>query len=301
MGDAVRSSLTVPCTPEHAFAAFTEAFGSWWPPEYTWSQRALEAIGIEPGEGGACFELGPYGFHLDWGRVLAWEPPRRLVFSWQIGATRVPEPDPARSSEVEVRFEPDGDDGTRVELVHRDFARHGEEAAGYRAAMGSEQGWDFILRRFAAHLARLEVDDLELRPAPAQRLGQHPPVAPRRVGFQAHQRRGRRMRELPRERVELVEGRPLDVLEERRPGLVRAPGAVQPADVRRRSQRLAVLVRDLAIAEQLGEPRLGHPGPSRLRPVADVDQPPHAGQLELVDQLGRKQPLVADRVQPRHA
>ena len=66
----------------------------------------------------------------------------------------MPEPDPDRAGEVEVRFEPDGGDGTRVELVHRGFERHGEGAADYRAAMDSEQGWDFILGRFAEHASR---------------------------------------------------------------------------------------------------------------------------------------------------
>ncbi len=115
--------------------------------EYTWSQEALAAIGIEPRAGGSCFELGPHGFRLDWGRVLAWEPPSRLVFSWQIGPTRVPEPDPARASEVAVHFEP-ADGGTRVALVHRAFERHGDGAEDYRAAMYSEPGWDYILGRY---------------------------------------------------------------------------------------------------------------------------------------------------------
>ena len=143
-----RSTVTVPRSPERAFVAFVDGFGEWWPPEYTWSQRTLEAIGIEPRRGGLCFERGPHGFRLDWGRVLAWEPPSRLVFSWQIGPARVPEPDPERAGEVEVRFEPDGD-GTSVELVHSGFERHGDGAEAYRAAMDSAQGWDYILGRYA--------------------------------------------------------------------------------------------------------------------------------------------------------
>lgn len=146
---AVRSSVHVPVSAEEAFRVFTEAFGSWWPAAYTWSGEALEAIAIEGGAGGRCFERGPQGFECDWGRVLAWDPPRRVTFAWQISPTRVPEPDPSRASEVDVTFR-DGDGGTTVELVHRGFGHHGEGAAGYRDAMGSEHGWPLILERFAA-------------------------------------------------------------------------------------------------------------------------------------------------------
>ncbi len=142
-------SITVPVAPDRAFASFTEGMGSWWPPEYTWAQQALEEIAIEPREGGRCFERGPHGFSCDWGRVVAWEPPKRLAFTWQISPQRVPQPDPDRASLVEVRFSAEGD-ATRLELEHRDFDRHGEGADGYRAAMESPQGWPFILERFAA-------------------------------------------------------------------------------------------------------------------------------------------------------
>jgi uncharacterized protein YndB with AHSA1/START domain len=147
MGTAT-ATVSVPGTPEQAFAAFTAELGQWWPPEYTWSQDQLAEIGIDARESGLCFEIGPHGFRCDWGRVLAWEPPDRLVLAWQIGPTRVPEPNPSKASEVEVRFEREGD-ATRVELTHRGFERHGEGADGYREAMGSPQGWPYILSRFA--------------------------------------------------------------------------------------------------------------------------------------------------------
>jgi uncharacterized protein YndB with AHSA1/START domain len=140
-----RAATTVALPPERAFDRFTAELGSWWPPEYTWSQATLEEIGIEDG---LCFERGPHGFRLDWGRVLEWERPERLVFTWQIGAGRVPQPDPAHASEVEVTFALERD-GTRVEVVHRGFERHGDGAEDYAAAMASPQGWEFILGRFA--------------------------------------------------------------------------------------------------------------------------------------------------------
>lgn len=121
----------------------------WWPREYTWSGDGLEDIGIERGEEGRCFERGPHGLRYDWGRVIDWDPPGRLVFTWQIGPDRVPVPDPEGGSEVEVRFRasPDGE-ATTVTLEHRGFHRHGEGADAYRAGMGSEEGWPFILARF---------------------------------------------------------------------------------------------------------------------------------------------------------
>lgn len=144
-------SVTVPVDPGHAFDVFTGAMAQWWPPEYTWSDAALEWIGLEPRVGGPCFERGPEGFRCDWGRVLLWQPPRRLVFTWQIGPTRVPQPDPERASEVEVGFHA-VDGGTRVELEHRHVARHGEGADAYRAAMAAPEGWQRILERYAALL-----------------------------------------------------------------------------------------------------------------------------------------------------
>jgi uncharacterized protein YndB with AHSA1/START domain len=99
---AIHQIMTVPMSVEHAFKIFAEGLASWWPAEYTWSQDVLETIAIEPGEGGRCFERGPHNFECDWGRVLTWEPPHRLAFTWQISPKREPEPNPAKASEVEV-------------------------------------------------------------------------------------------------------------------------------------------------------------------------------------------------------
>jgi uncharacterized protein YndB with AHSA1/START domain len=158
--DAIRAAVVVPLAPEQAFRLFAPGLASWWPREYTWGQEALETIAIEPHEGGFCYERGPHGFRSDWGRVLAWEPPKRLRFTWQIGPGREPLPDPARASEVQVTFVGEEADATRVELEHREFERHGEGGGGYRAALGSEQGWPYILDRYAAAAsARRDGDD----------------------------------------------------------------------------------------------------------------------------------------------
>jgi uncharacterized protein YndB with AHSA1/START domain len=145
--------ITVAVPPERAFATFTEGMTAWWPPEYTWAQKTLEHIAIEPEEGGHCFERGPHGFRCDWGRVVTCDPPSRIAFTWQISPQRVPQPDPSLASLVEVRFDADGDGGTRVTLAHRHFSRHGAGADGYEAAMSSPQGWPLLLERFAGACA----------------------------------------------------------------------------------------------------------------------------------------------------
>jgi uncharacterized protein YndB with AHSA1/START domain len=147
--DVLRNSRDVGVSVPRAFEVFTVGLGTWWIPEFTWSgPDALDMIGIEPGVDGKCYEIGPYGFRCDWGRVTVWEPPNRLAFTWQIGPDRVPQPDPAKASEVEVLFHPEGEARTRVELEHRGFERHGEAGAGYREAL--EAGWDQLLARYAA-------------------------------------------------------------------------------------------------------------------------------------------------------
>jgi uncharacterized protein YndB with AHSA1/START domain len=149
--ETIRRAVTVPVPVERAFAAWTE-LASWWPRQYTWASDALETIGIEPREGGHCFELGPRGFHCDWGTVLVWDPPSRLVLAWQIAPDRAPEPNPAKASEVEVRFVPAGPSTTRVEVEHRGFARHGEDGDAYRQALDSPEGWPMMLDRYTAVL-----------------------------------------------------------------------------------------------------------------------------------------------------
>ncbi len=146
--EPIREMVRVPVDVERAFELFVSELNEWWPAEYTWAGEVLERIVIEQGVAGRCYERGPYGFECDWGRVLAWEPPRRLLFTWQIAPNRVPQPDPERASEVEVRFEEIEEGVTEVTLVHGQFERHGEGAAEYRAALGTEQGWAYMLSRY---------------------------------------------------------------------------------------------------------------------------------------------------------
>ncbi len=152
--DPIRIAVEVDAEPEAAFGAFVDRFGEWWPRENSWSGGVLERIGIEPRVGGFCHEIGPYGFRLDWGRVIAWDPPHRVAFTWQIEMDRAPQPNPAHASEVEVRFEP-SDAGTLVTLVHDAFIRHAVDGAAYRDALAAEAGWPAILERYVARVRRV--------------------------------------------------------------------------------------------------------------------------------------------------
>lgn len=149
ISESIRTQVAIPKPPREAFQLFTERLGEWWPPQYTWSQDALEELGIEPRVGGFCYERGPHGFRCDWGRVIAWEPPTRLAFRWQISQRREPVPDPNKASVVEVTCRV-WDDGMRcrVQLEHREFGRHGAGADEYRKALASDQGWPFILEQY---------------------------------------------------------------------------------------------------------------------------------------------------------
>ena len=148
MSDPVVVSVSVPVAATAAFNTFVADLATWWPAEYTWSGEVLDTIAIEPRVGGRCFERGPHGFECDWGRVTEIDPPASITFLWQIGPTRVPQPDPARASRVHVRFEDDGAGSTRVRLTHDEFDNHGDGAAAYRDAMASDMGWSWILQRY---------------------------------------------------------------------------------------------------------------------------------------------------------
>jgi uncharacterized protein YndB with AHSA1/START domain len=148
--ESISLGVEVALPTERAFAFFTDHFALWWPREYTWGQEVLEDIGLEPREGGLCFERGPDGFRCDWGRVLSWEPPHRLMLAWQISPRREPEPNPAKASTLDITFVADTPARTRVMLEHRDFERHGTGAAEYCAALASPRGWSWILDRYNA-------------------------------------------------------------------------------------------------------------------------------------------------------
>lgn len=147
----VRYSVIVPLSPDRAFDLFTEGFHRWWPGHHIGAAELAQAV-LEPRTGGRFYERGVDGSECDWGRVLACDPPHRIVVSWQItanGPDWVYDPDPSRASEFEVTFAPQPDGQTRVELEHRHIERHGEGAAGIHAGVGGPGGWPGILENYA--------------------------------------------------------------------------------------------------------------------------------------------------------
>lgn len=148
---SIIETVTVNITPETAFPAFVEELNEWWPKQYTWSQDVLEEIGIEPKQGGFCYEIGPNGFRCDWGSVIEYQPSEQISFNWQISSNREPVPNPDKASRVSVTFEKGSEDVTHVKLEHTLFHNHGEGAEEYRNAMASEYGWPYILNRFRDH------------------------------------------------------------------------------------------------------------------------------------------------------
>ena len=153
---AITEKVTVPLTGEAAFDLFVNRLGEWWPRQYTWSNVVLEEIAIEPRVGGMCLERGPHGFRIDWGRVLAIDPPQRLEFTWQISPKREPIPDPEHASTVAVTFTDKDVDECEVGVVHSTFEAHGDGAPGYEAALAGNAGWPYILNRFAAAARRYD-------------------------------------------------------------------------------------------------------------------------------------------------
>ena len=142
---SVTTSIEVHAPIEHAFRVFTEGIGSWWNPGHHILQAELAEMVFEPRVGGRIIDRGTDGSECRWSRVLAYEPPQRVCFSWDISLSWELETDPAKTSEIEVTFTADGPDRTHVVLTHRHLDRHGDGWQSMRDAVGS--GWD--LTRYA--------------------------------------------------------------------------------------------------------------------------------------------------------
>jgi uncharacterized protein YndB with AHSA1/START domain len=146
---SVRTQVVVEAPIERAFSVFTEDFGSFKPPEHNMLDVEIAETVFEPRAGGHLYDRGVDGSECRWARVLAYEPPNRVVFSWDISPQWQIETDLDKTSEVEVRFVAEGPERTRVELEHRNLDRHGEGWEPERDAVGSEGGWPLYLRRYA--------------------------------------------------------------------------------------------------------------------------------------------------------
>jgi uncharacterized protein YndB with AHSA1/START domain len=144
----INGKITVSVPVEQAFRVFTSSFDSWWPREYHFGQAEMAEAILEPGEGGRWYERGTDGTERDWGRVLVWDPPQRLVITWQTNGLYQYDPDPAHASEIEVRFTADGPEQTVVELEHRYLDRLAS-GDSIRGMIQSGGGWIAILELFA--------------------------------------------------------------------------------------------------------------------------------------------------------
>ncbi len=147
--DPVRRTVIVNAPTEKAFKVYTEGFTTWWPPTHHVGKADLAEAILESREGGRWYERGVDGSECDWGRVLAFEPPGRLLLSWQIDGAWQSDPDLAHGSEVEVTFTDLGDGRTLVDLEHRSLERHGETAEAVQQGISGAGGWTMILERFA--------------------------------------------------------------------------------------------------------------------------------------------------------
>lgn len=143
----LRYTIEVAVPVEHAFRVFTERFDAIKPRDHNLLDSPIRETVLDPFVGGTIRDIAEDGTVCAWARILAFEPPHRLAFSWDIGPTWELETDPSRASEVTVSFEPDGPQRTRVTLVHSHLDRHVGPYEGFRGLSGSN-GWPLYLQRF---------------------------------------------------------------------------------------------------------------------------------------------------------
>jgi uncharacterized protein YndB with AHSA1/START domain len=144
---SVRKELIIKTSQARAFQAFTELIDQWWPRSHHIGKAELQTVVLEPRQGGRWYEIGVDGSECDWGRVLLWDPPNKLVLAWQINADW--QHDPSLVTEVEVNFGEEAHDLTRFTLEHRDIEKFGVKAQEMWKAFDSEGGWTGILNTFA--------------------------------------------------------------------------------------------------------------------------------------------------------
>jgi uncharacterized protein YndB with AHSA1/START domain len=146
---SVRTQIVVDAPIARAFSVFTEQFDRIKPREHNILGVEIAQTVFEPREGGRIYDRGVDGSECHWARVLAYEPPNRVVFSWDISPQWQIETDHAKTSEVEVLFVSQTPERTRVALEHRNLDRHGEGWESERDGVASEGGWPLYLQRYA--------------------------------------------------------------------------------------------------------------------------------------------------------
>jgi uncharacterized protein YndB with AHSA1/START domain len=150
----VRREIVVNAPITLAFATFVDRFGDFKPKEHNLLGAPITSTTFEPRVGGHIFDRAQDGSECRWARVLVYDPPARVVFSWDIGPNWEIESDPRNASEVEVRFIAESPDRTRLELEHRDIDRHGPGWEGIREGIEGDAGWPLYLARYADLLVR---------------------------------------------------------------------------------------------------------------------------------------------------
>lgn len=150
---SVKQSIVVEAAIDRAFKVFTEDFGSFKPPEHNLLAVPVAETVFEPWVGGSLYDRGVDGSECRWARVLAYEPPGRVLLSWDISPRWRIETDPDRTSEWEVRFIAESARRTRVEIEHRNLERHGTGWESERDGVAGDRGWPLYLKRFAGLFA----------------------------------------------------------------------------------------------------------------------------------------------------
>jgi uncharacterized protein YndB with AHSA1/START domain len=146
---SVKQSIVVEAPIARAFKVFTEEFGSFKPQEHNMLGVEIATTVFEPRVGGHVYDRGTDGSECRWARVLAYEPPHRVLLSWDISPQWQIETDPEKTSEWEVRFTAETPNRTRVEFEHRKLERHGAGWEGVRDGVAGDQGWPLYLQRYA--------------------------------------------------------------------------------------------------------------------------------------------------------
>lgn len=148
----VRKSIRVRAGAERAFRVFTKEMDTWWPRTHHIGSSPMKQVVVEDHTGGAIYTEQEDGTRCPWGTVLLWEPPTRFVMAWQVSPGWQYEPDLAKCSEVEVRFTPERDGSTLVELEHRDIHKHLGEWKKMRESVSGDGGWGSLLGLFARRI-----------------------------------------------------------------------------------------------------------------------------------------------------
>ncbi len=153
-GTSVKHSIVVEAPIARAFEVFTKDFGRFKPPEHNLLGVEIAETVFEPRVGGYLYDRGVDGTECRWARVLAYEPPNRVLLTWNISPRWQIEADPEKVSEWEARFISETPQRTRIEIEHRNLQRHGEGWQGVREGVAGDQGWPLYLKRYADLMSR---------------------------------------------------------------------------------------------------------------------------------------------------